>query len=137
MECLSLLYKNMIGSNNDKHGIITIDSLQLGEYVFAMKDYAMSIQPQTLRDKLPELKVFPNPAKDNLTVELDESVLKLAGQSVLIISDSSGKVVYKENIDQHQTKVNINTSAYTSGMYTISLHVKNTVVAKNKFVIAH
>lgn len=129
--------KNMITNNNDKHGIITIDSLNIGEYAFAMKDYTMGILPQDEVIKLPLLKVFPNPAKDLLTVELDEFILKSSSNSMLIISDSSGKIIYKEKLDPYRNTMNINTSTYSSGMYTVSVKVKDAVVSKNKFIVAH
>lgn len=129
--------KNTLANSNDKHGIIYIDTLQLGEYVFAMKDYTMGISHPAQENKINDLKVFPNPAKDMLTVEFDGLLLKSLSNAMLIISDSSGKIIYKEKLDSHRNTMNINTSGYTSGVYNISIKAKDAVVAKNKFVVAH
>ena len=129
--------KNTLANSNDKHGIIYIDTLQLGEYAFAMKDYTMGISHPAPKNKIADLNIFPNPTKDMLTVEFDASLLKSLSNALLIISDSSGKIIYKEKLDSHRNSMNINTSAYKSGMYNISLSVKDTVTAKNKFVVAH
>lgn len=129
--------KNMIGNHNDKHGIVTIDTLKLGEYVFAMKDPSVGISSQPLAITIPEIKVFPNPANDLLTVDLTASMLKLPNNSLLVITDSSGKIVYKEKLNQHTDKVNINTAQFSSGMYLISIKGKDAVVAKNNFIVVH
>jgi aminopeptidase N len=127
--------KNYVGSNNNKSGIITIDSLQLGEYAFAMKDHTLGIKSHSRLNELPEMKIFPNPAKDLLTI--DALSLKLSGTASIIITDTSGKVVYKEKINQQQTIFNINTSTYSNGIYFVTIKMKDLPVAENKFVVAH
>lgn len=127
--------KNYVGSNNNKTGIITIDSLQLGEYVFAMKDHTLGIKDHSQLNELPEIKIFPNPAKDLLTV--DAASLKLSGTTSIIITDTSGKIVYKEKINQQQTIFNVSTSTYSNGIYFITIKMKDAIIAKNKFIVAH
>lgn len=129
--------KNMINNNSDKRGVITIDSLALGEYTFAMKDYTMAIQNKPQPDKFPEIKVFPNPTKDVLTVDLLASSIKISNNTILSITDSSGKISYKEKLSPMQSSVNIKTSAYSSGVYFIIIKVNDAIIAKSKFVVAH
>jgi len=128
--------KNYISNHNDKRGVITIDSLHLGEYVFAMKDPSMGIQNKPLAEKFPEIKVFPNPAKDLLTVDFMASSLKIPNNAILTVTDSSGKISYTEKLPSHQNTVNIKTTAYSSGVYFITIKVKDTILAKSKFVVA-
>ncbi len=128
--------KNMINNVNDKRGVITIDSLHLGEYVFAMKDYTMGIQNKESADKIPEMKVFPNPTKDLLTIDFVASSIKIPNNAVLTITDSSGKICYKEKLTSLQTTVNIKTATYCSGAYFITIKVKDAIVAQSKFVVA-
>jgi hypothetical protein len=128
--------RNFSGSNNDKHGLIIIDTLQLGEYVFAMMDYTMGIQNHPALAELTNLKVYPNPAKDNITVDIYASFGKAPANSVLSVTDISGKIIFKEKLQQQNT-MNINTSAFTSGVYFISIKSKDELIAKSKFVVAH
>ncbi len=128
--------KNMQANNNDKRGIITIDSLQLGEYVFAMMDYASGIQNYTFLENENLLKVFPNPTKDKITVDVLSSGINLSDNSLLLITDVSGKIIYKEKINQQNT-ITLNTSSYSNGMYFVSIKTKEGIVAKNRFIVAH
>ncbi len=127
--------KNIVGNNNDKRGTITIDSLRLGEYTFAMKDYTMNIQNKP-SVQINKIKVFPNPAKDMVTVDLAASMLKLSNNTVLTITDTSGKIVYKEKLNPQQSAVNIKTSAYSSGVYFISVKANDAITVESKFIIA-
>ena len=129
--------KNVQGNNNDKHGVINIDTLQLGEYVFAMKDQAMGIQNKPVTRELPEIKVFPNPTKDLLTVDFVSSMVKISNNTVLIITDTSGKITYKEKLNPLQSTVNIKTSGFSSGVYFISIKANDAILAKSKFVVGH
>jgi hypothetical protein len=129
--------KNYQSSHTDKHGIITIDSLQLGEYAFAMKDYALGIQNTIQTNELPEIKAFPNPTKEILTVDLYASKINTSTNALLMITDISGKIIYKEKINQQQNIVNINTSGYSNGLYFITVKVKDAVAGKTKFIVAH
>ena len=128
--------KNMLSNNNDKRGIITIDSLQLGEFVFAMKDYASGVQGHSFTSEVNSLKVFPNPAKDKLTVEIDPFNVNNTGNSVLLIFDAAGKAVYKEKVNNRNTMI-INTLSLKNGVYFINIKDKEGIVLKGKFIIAH
>ena len=129
--------KNMQANNNDKRGVMTIDSLQLGEYVFAMMDYASGIQNYSSPNQNQSLKIFPNPAKDKITVDLLSSGIKLSDNSIVIITDVSGKIVYKEKVGGQQNLISVNTLSLSNGMYFVSLKTKEGIVAKNRFVVAH
>ncbi len=125
---------NMQANNNDKRGIMTIDSLQLGEYVLAMMDYASGIQNYTSANENNSLKVFPNPAKDKVIVDLVSSGIKLADNAMLLVTDVGGKIIYKEKIQQ--SSCNINVSEFSNGVYFVSIKTKEGVVAKNRFIVA-
>jgi hypothetical protein len=75
----------------------------------------------------PAFQVFPNPAKDNLTVQLQEDT---AG--TLAVFDLNGRIVKSQPING-STAV-INTSSLASGIYVIRLEKGGTAVAGVKFV---
>ncbi len=126
--------KNVLGNNNDKHGIITIDTLQLGEYVFAMNDYLLGIN--SIPAETNSIKVFPNPTANFITVDLSSATNKTSDNSLLIITDITGRIIYKEKLSQQNT-VNINTSTFDNGIYFVSLKSKDKIIANNKFIVAH
>ncbi|MGQ0829716.1 MAG: M1 family aminopeptidase [Bacteroidota bacterium] len=128
--------KNYLGNNNNKAGFITIDSLQLGEYAFAMKDYILGIQKHHT-SAASEIRIFPNPTNDMLLVDLYASILKIPNNAFIFVTDTSGKIVYKEKINPQQDILHLNTSTYSNGVYFISIKVKDALIAKNKFIVAH
>ncbi len=128
--------KNNQGNSTDKHGAVIIDSLKAGEYVFAMKDPSMGIQNKMEASVLPEIKVFPNPSNGMITIDLAASSLKISANSVLTVINAAGKNIYTEKLNQQNT-VNINTAGYSSGVYFITIKVKDAAVAKSKFMVTH
>lgn len=128
--------KNIANNATDKHGVITIDTLKLGEYTLAMKDYTMSIFNKDVTTKN-GIKVFPNPTKDLITIDFDNTTFKSIQKATLIITDASGKVVYNSIISPQQNSISIKTDAFNSGMYCISITANELLIAKSKFIVAH
>ena len=129
--------KSMGFSHTDKIGSITIDTLQKGQYVFAMRDYALGIANANTPAELPVVKVFPNPANEIITVDTYASMLNIQNHATLTVVDSQGKEVYTERISYRQNSVNINTSALSNGVYFITIKTKDAVLGKNKFIVSH
>ncbi len=83
-----------------------------------------------------ELKVFPNPANDLLNIELNAG--NINNQSELIITDLTGRVVYKNVLSVNSTNLQLNTGKWAAGSYTYNVKANdNTVVARGMFVVAH
>ncbi len=77
------------------------------------------------------VNVFPNPAKENIQVSMDNSK---AAMSSLTICDIMGREVLALNgINSHNQ--NINTSAFVSGMYIITVKTSNGSVATKRFTV--
>lgn len=129
--------KNVIGSLTDKRGTITMDSVILGEYTFGMMDWTVGIKPVGESADEISMKLYPNPAKDNLTIDLYASFMKIPENSQVLITDATGKLIYKEKIGKKENKINVNTSGFANGMYFVSIRSNNSVIAKSKFIIAH
>ena len=129
--------KNMISNNTDKRGTITIDSLELGEYAFAMKDYLLGINNNEIVNKSIQIKIYPNPTKDIFTIDLQESLIKIQPSSYIVITDTSAKVMFKEKINQQQNTLNLSTAGFSNGVYFISIKTKDAILAKTKFIVAH
>ena len=70
--------------------------------------------------------VYPNPAKDNLTVVVNASEIKTASIDILSIA---GKKVFSQtvsNLSSGKNEININTSNLPSGIYFVNIKYKNT-----------
>ena len=129
--------KNYLGSHTDKHAAFIIDTLQLGEYVLAINDYLLGINNNAITAESASIKVFPNPAENLLTVDLTSANNKITDNSILVITDIVGRIIYKEKLLLQQNTVSINTSAYSNGLYFVSLKTKDETIASNKFIVAH
>ncbi len=75
------------------------------------------------------IKVYPNPAIDNLIIEIQDQKLFLSNN--VQITDVQGKVILKQGITQTQTEINI--SSFAPGIYFIKIESDKEVIMK-KFV---
>jgi hypothetical protein len=78
-----------------------------------------------------ELKVFPNPVRDELNVQIN-----CHGKESLqiIISDLTGSIVYHENINFNCGTLQIPIQQLSNGIYLIKLSQRNGNFVMNKFV---
>lgn len=80
------------------------------------------------------LSVYPNPAKDNVTINFE---LRNEATVNVQVSDLSGKVIYAQNVGNQQTgknSVSINTTTFSKGIYLVNFITDNGVVTE-KLVI--
>jgi hypothetical protein len=80
------------------------------------------------RDLNKEIKLFPNPVKDNMTLLLDESVV-----SKINITNYLGQIVY--TLNSPLSKQEIDLSFLTSGVYLLNILGSNSLTVYKKFVI--
>jgi len=83
-----------------------------------------SISNQHIADAV---KIYPVPATNTFTVELHGST-----NAELVITNSTGQVVYKADISGN--KMNINTSTWARGIYTCTISTGNDVVNRNVII---
>lgn len=73
------------------------------------------------------LAVYPNPASDHI------SISKLPNNSIVSVSDMSGRVVYRVKTDSQ--KMNISLSDFENGVYTLSCVTNNQRIVR-RFTVA-
>ncbi len=80
------------------------------------------------------VKLFPNPASDNVNVEMN---LKENSNITLSIVDNSGKIVYTENASLLAGKSiqSLNTSSLKAGYYNVVISTENSVAKTIKLAI--
>ena len=96
-----------------------------------------------------KLHIYPNPAKSQVTVELPQYLVrKNEGSGItatttyyqwdktrLDVLNISGRLTFSLDIPKQQTSVQINTSAWSAGMYYVRLVFMNEEVVGEKFVV--
>ncbi|MBK9255242.1 MAG: SusF/SusE family outer membrane protein [Saprospiraceae bacterium] len=96
-----------------------------GEYLFTDASSTVDILDPA------KIKVFPNPAKDFVNIEVDSEVFY--GQAQLIIYDVRGNQVMNTSV--YIDKVNtVNISALTAGNYIINIKNDNYLIGKNLII---
>ncbi|HEX8516128.1 MAG TPA: M1 family aminopeptidase [Bacteroidia bacterium] len=126
--------KNMAPSVTDKRGTITIDSLKRGEYVLAIGDLLTGVKEKEIL--MPGIGVFPNPADNSLTLDLNHIREELKYASI-VVTDVRGKVIHSEKIPDHSQSVKINTASFSNGVYFVSVEAEGEKIATGKFVVSH
>jgi hypothetical protein len=65
-----------------------------------------------------DFNIYPNPVKDFLNIDFDKLT---SSRSLISIYNNSGQLVFLKQISENTSKVSINTSNFTSGMYLIKV----------------
>jgi hypothetical protein len=88
-------------------------AFQSDVFISAVNDFLLEIRDLKSRSES-EIKVYPNPAKEKITIELPANDIK----GILTIRDGQGKLVYKEK-QKNATKVDIDISGWAKGGYVV------------------
>jgi len=79
-----------------------------------------------------QVDVFPNPTTDLVQIRIKESKLE---EVQILISDIHGREIFQGNYKLMQQVIGINTAAYTSGTYLLSLRdSKNNLLGTYKII---
>lgn len=115
-ETINEQYLNIYNPNNNLIGIIT-SSYDNSTQTFIesnIDDYFYSLHDVILQNKstlFNELKVYPNPTNDLLIIE------NLSGPTKISLTDLTGKLVLKQEINSEKTTINLN--HVNSGIYLL------------------
>lgn len=113
-----------------KLGFVTIDTLKLGEYVFANGKSSVLAGIKERSKHITELNVFPNPATNVLSLSVNG--LNSFENAQIQIQDIQGKLV--KQLDKITSDNQIDIYDLSSGSYLITLFQKGKVVSKSKFI---
>jgi aminopeptidase N len=129
--------KNTVSSLTDKRGIITIDSLRLGEYTFGMRDYFATGIQADIKSGKGNITIYPNPSKNSLTVDLSAIKKEIDPSTYVNVTDVSGKIIFSEKLSDQQELLKINTSNFSNGIYFIDVRSQKKNVGRSKFIVSH
>lgn len=79
--------------------------------------------------------VFPNPASEFITLQLNGKQNLLA-RDVIEIQNTSGRIVYHHELLSPSEKTIIDVSNFSNGIHVITVKRNNTIVALNKLVVS-
>jgi hypothetical protein len=82
------------------------------------------------RDEPPSTRLYPNPAKSYLRIDLTKEISSIRIYNLL------GMVISERNIKGEST-ITINTSNYPSGVYSVNFTAGNNEVFCRKFIVTH
>ena len=124
-------YTKIMGNTSDKTGSINIDSLVVGEYALAIKNYINAIENETISHS--GILIYPNPGDENITVKSDNKTDSIIEITVV---DTLGKTVIKENRNGNSNTCIVNTKQLKNGSYTVIVKTTKSTISK-KIIIAH
>jgi hypothetical protein len=79
-----------------------------------------------------EIKSFPNPSSNNLTIE---AISESNGE--ISISNMLGQVFFQKSIEKGSINFNVETEAFENGMYLLTLKNDGKIVKTEKVVVKH
>ncbi len=141
--------QSFAGSHTNKAGSFTLTHLKKGQYTLGLWDHA---QPDTLIAEplsclgtgisalpcgsAPQIKVYPNPAGNNLHISLDPLV---HDSGTLEIMDDLGRRVYSTTLRKDEGssgQIDLNTGNWKRGLYFIRFHPGNSSrVQATRFIL--
>jgi hypothetical protein len=83
------------------------------------------------KTKDPNIRVYPNPVKDKMEIIFPES---LSGSIMLILSDLSGRTMFKQYIPNAGTKYSIDVTGMTPGMYLLNVNSEKNAFLKKVII---
>lgn len=79
-----------------------------------------------------EFAIYPNPANDNINMQLTKA---LDHRATIRIFNLNGSELINQQLDQGETKVNLNVSGLTDGLYIMSLETSKSITTKKLQII--
>jgi hypothetical protein len=119
--------QNTLGTNSPKYGYMQLDSLLLGEYVFAYGDNFSNIKKVNKVSE--DITIYPNPANDELTIDFNGITLKRE----IKIYDMNGKNI--SSFENRSSMLKLSTQQWNNGMYVIEVNNEKGETTKKKVVI--
>jgi hypothetical protein len=103
---------------------VNIDKNDIGDFKNTTEIYQNLWNAEGIKDNtLSELKLFPNPTSNTVTVNL---MSKETAQANLTVTNLMGQTVYSENIsiETGNNQYQINVSDFGAGFYMLNIHTK-------------
>lgn len=117
------------GITGAKAGYVEADTLKLGEYTFGNIADTLTAGLNSKQQSM-SVKIYPNPGKQVITVDLPHKPEK---QTYAYVYDISGKLIFKQELTQ--AKTNMDVTALPRGTFIISVYRDKSHVSSQKIVL--
>ncbi len=99
------------GSGGGEEGLFTIN----------LKDspFSTTVEPDAIAESL---RMYPNPATDELFISTRSGFSELQGLLTVIIASTDGKIVYRDDLQYNQESIRVDLSGFEPGLYVIQLY---------------
>lgn len=114
-----------------KSGRIVIDTLKLGEYVFANRMGVATGVKNVERTSAGVLKVYPNPASNNITIKIEN--YSVSGGEHIEIRNIEGKLMYSGSMNNNE--IQLDCSTFAKGNYFVGIYSKNRKIIANQRLV--
>ncbi|WP_250254136.1 T9SS type A sorting domain-containing protein [Chryseobacterium sp. Marseille-Q3244] len=116
------------GGSNSNNGDVTVNNGNDDVWIVKLAPEIQLATSEVVKDVTATINVFPNPAKDHITLKLDYFTPSME----VTITDMLGKTVHQQKLEGLRTK--INTSHLEKGVYFLTLP-NGTQKLTKKFII--
>ena len=125
--CLS--FKSKIPGHDQAHYLVSLGPDNPAIYGLSFEVTEAGILSLDVAELATSLSLFPVPAKDQLSIQL-KTLTK--GTASLFISDFSGRIVHRQQLDVRQgaQQFNLNIGGLPTGLYTLGLSAGGKLAGK-------
>lgn len=119
-------------SSEEKKNLLAFLRTLTGKEVLTNPKWSDPFQPLSdvrLIDENDQIKVFPNPVENNLTIELKYQKTE---EAIVSISNLKGQIVWKNLMDQPARSFEI--SSLNTGVYLLKIETQGSVFCKKLFI---
>lgn len=115
-------------------GVPYYPNYRLGALSGSPCDTISSLNETERAAKEKQVKVFPNPATENVTIDYGFTDWSKKGEITMEIANELGQVVYAQVLPQYSGFQRLNVGGFASGMYQVFIKRRGLVVAVEKLV---
>lgn len=114
-------------------GIPNFPNYRLGALPGSPCDTISGLNETERAAKEKQIKVFPNPATDMVTIDYGFTDWSKSGEVSMEIVNELGQVVYAQPLPQYSGFQKMNIADFVGGFYTVYIRRNNQVIAASKF----
>ncbi|MEI7802520.1 MAG: T9SS type A sorting domain-containing protein [Bacteroidota bacterium] len=131
LACSLNLFSLYLNGRSSFFGLPNMPNYNLGKLVGSPCDTLTSIQNENLKTKS-SVRIFPNPATEQLTIELLRQAQHDSNQFEIEITDVMGRIIYKEQSYSHLSIIHC--QLFSAGIYFVKVYMNDGIVEVRKFV---
>ncbi|MBL0310148.1 MAG: T9SS type A sorting domain-containing protein [Bacteroidetes bacterium] len=114
-------------------GVPSFPNYRLGKLAGSECDTITGLSEMGRTEKENVLRVFPNPATTDVTVDYGFTDWSKSGNVTMDVTNELGQIVWQQRLPQYSGFQRVNVSSYPSGIYITYIKRNNQIIATAKF----